>query len=80
MLCARIDPNVIQLIGRWRSQAMFRYLHLQAAPLIHNISLQMLTGGVFDLVPNADLPAPAAALFAQIPPLAPGEPLQDPDD
>ena len=26
LLCARVDPDLIQLVGRWRSDAMFRYL------------------------------------------------------
>jgi hypothetical protein len=68
LLCARIDPNLIQMVGRWRSNAMFRYLHLQAHPLIQDLSQRMLTGGTFALLPDNDLPPHAAALLAQIPP------------
>jgi hypothetical protein len=36
LLCAQVDTNIIKMVGRWRSDAMFRYLHLQAlAPLPH---------------------------------------------
>ena len=34
LLLAKIDPDVIRLIGRWRSDEMLRYLHVQAAPLM----------------------------------------------
>ena len=34
LLLAKIDPDVIRLIGRWRSNEMLRYLHVQAAPLM----------------------------------------------
>jgi hypothetical protein len=68
LLCARIDPNLIQMVGRWRSNAMFRYLHLQAYPLIQDLSQRMLTGGTFALLPDVDVPPQAAALLAQIPP------------
>ncbi len=33
LLLAQVDPNVIRLIGRWRSDKMLRYLHVQAYPL-----------------------------------------------
>ena len=32
LLNANVDPTVIKLIGRWRSDEMLRYLHLQAYP------------------------------------------------
>ena len=34
LLCGRVDRDVIKLVGRWRSDAMFRYLHAQAVPLV----------------------------------------------
>ena len=52
LLLADVDSNVIQLIGRWRSDAMLRYLHVQAAPLMHDYSQRMLTGGHYTLIPN----------------------------
>ncbi len=67
LLCDRVDPNLIQMIGRWRSNAMFRYLHLQAFPLIHNLSGRMLRGGHFALLPDATLPPAATALLNQFP-------------
>jgi hypothetical protein len=34
LLCGRIDHNTISILGRWHSDAMIRYLHLQAKPLM----------------------------------------------
>ena len=35
-LLVNVDTNIIQLIGRWWSDEMLHYLHIQAAPLISN--------------------------------------------
>jgi hypothetical protein len=74
LLCAKVDPHLIQMVGRWRSDAMFRYLHLQATPLIGDLSHRMLTGGTFTLLPDQDVPAAAAEMLLQVPvpdPIAP---------
>ena len=63
LLCGGIDKNVIQLVGRWKSDAMFRYLHAQALPLIRDLSRVMLRHGAFALLPAADVPPQAAALL-----------------
>lgn len=52
LLCANVDTDRIRLIGRWRSDEMLRYLHVQAEPVMRNFSSQMLTGGHFALIPN----------------------------
>ena len=56
LLCASVDTDVICLLGRWRSDEMLRYLHLQAAPLMHDFSKKMLAGGTFTLVLNQLIP------------------------
>jgi hypothetical protein len=56
MLCANIDPTRIRLLGRWRSDEVFRYLHVQAEPLMRHFSSQMLQGGNFTLLPNHEVP------------------------
>jgi hypothetical protein len=66
MLCARIDPLTIQLLGRWRSDAMLRYLHVQAAPLTNDIASRMLQGGQYQLLPNQAVPAIVPALEAEV--------------
>jgi hypothetical protein len=56
LLCAQVDTDVIRLLGRWRSDEMLRYLHLQAEPVMRNFASLMLSGGSFTLLPNADVP------------------------
>ena len=43
------DPDIIRVLGRWRSDAMFRYLHAQAMPLIRNNSSLMFQGSHYHL-------------------------------
>lgn len=59
LLCGRVDADVIKLVGRWRSDAMFRYLHAQALPVVNNLARVMLQHGSFTLAPGADMPATA---------------------
>ena len=51
LLCANIDANKIQLLGRWKSDAMFRYLRIQADPT--NFAALMLQHGAFTFTPTA---------------------------
>ena len=57
LLCSNVDTDIIRLLGRWRSDEMLRYLHLQAAPLMSDFARRMLLGGTFTLVPNQLVPA-----------------------
>ena len=57
LLCANIlDSDCIRLLGRWRSDEMLRYLHVQAEPIMHHFSSRMLAGGNFTLLPNQHVP------------------------
>ena len=67
LLCAKVDPDIIKLVGRWRSDEMLRYLHLQAYPLMHNLAPAMATHGSFTLLPMG-LPAAAIPILQQAPP------------
>ena len=58
LLCAQVDTDVIRLLGRWRSDKMLRYLHLQAEPVMRNFAQVMVYGGVYTLHPNAALATP----------------------
>lgn len=58
LLNQHIDRNTIQLLGRWRSDSMLRYLHIQAHSVMQNFSNIMLQGGEFHLIPTV----PAAPL------------------
>jgi hypothetical protein len=72
LLLAGVDKNVIQLVGRWRSDAIFRYLHAQALPLVDPVAAKMLQHGSFTLMPGGLAPEKAEHLLANIPP-APGQ-------
>lgn len=52
LLCADVDSDRIRLLGRWQSDQMFRYLHVQAEPLMRNFASRMLHGGNYALLPN----------------------------
>ena len=56
LLLAKVDPDVIRLIGRWRSDEMLRYLHAQAYPLMRDYARQMLAAGMYTLIPNHLVP------------------------
>ena len=58
LLCARVDTNMIRLLGRWQSDIMLCYLHLQAQPVMRHFARQMLAGGNYNLHPGPDVPAP----------------------
>jgi hypothetical protein len=65
LLCGRVDTDVIKLVGRWRSDAMFRYLHAQAIPLIQNLASLMLRHGAYTLAPGAFEPQTVHRLLQQ---------------
>ncbi len=50
LLCAGIDSDHIQLLGRWQSDAMFRYLRIQAAT--GDLSQKMLDHGGYSFAPG----------------------------
>ena len=71
LLCGGVDR--LRLIGRWRSDLMYRYLHCQAHQVMAPVSHAMVRGGTFTLQPAPDIPtllaAPAQAPL--LPALAP---------
>ena len=68
LLCANVGTEAIVLLGRWKSDAMFRYLRVQAATA--NFSQQMLDAGNFTFTPSvfkrAGLPNEAPAAVARL--------------
>lgn len=60
MLSAGIDENIIKMTGRWKSEAMMRYLHLSSFPLRHKIAESMLQFGAFTLLPGDEITAQAS--------------------
>jgi hypothetical protein len=55
---SNVDSDTIRLIGRWQSDAMLRYLHLQAQPVMQGFASRMLQGGDYVFVPNQVALAP----------------------
>jgi hypothetical protein len=55
LLCARVDTDMIRLLGRWHSDEMLRYLHVQSFPLLSPLAPQMLRSGQYTLMPNTPL-------------------------
>ncbi|KAL7572412.1 hypothetical protein ACA910_006592 [Epithemia clementina (nom. ined.)] len=60
LLCGRVDTDVIRLVGRWRLDAMFRYLHAQAIPDVAGLASTMLQHGQFTLAPSTLEPSKQA--------------------
>ena len=56
LLLAKVDTDIIRLIGRWKSDEMLRYLHVQAAPLMADYSKRMLEAGTYTLIPGQSVP------------------------
>ena len=63
LLCAGVDTDIIQLLGRWKSDAMFRYLRIQAHTHSSRLAQRMLDHGAYTFAPQAcdrgDLPQQA---------------------
>jgi hypothetical protein len=56
LFCAGMDKTTIQLLGRWRSEELLRYLHAQAFPATAQCAQLMLRHGDFAFIPNQPLP------------------------
>ena len=56
LLVSKVDTDLIRLLGRWRSDEMLRYLHLQAEPIMHRFARLMVTHGDYHLLPNSKVP------------------------
>jgi hypothetical protein len=63
LLCAKVDSNVIKLVGRWHSDEMLQYLHLQAYPQMHTFAHLMSHSGNFRLIRNMDFPPEAIPIL-----------------
>jgi hypothetical protein len=56
LLCAHVDRDVIRLLGRWRSDQMLRYLHVQAELVMRHFARRMMQDGDFTFLPNQHVP------------------------
>ena len=56
LLNSNVDSTLIKLLGRWRSDKMLRYLHLQAQPVMNQFAQRMLVGGEYTVHPGITVP------------------------
>jgi hypothetical protein len=59
LLNGGVDSDRIRLIGRWRSDEMYRYLHVQSQPAMTGTAAAMLHSACLPLSPT--LPAPSSS-------------------
>jgi len=60
LLVANVDPNTIQLLGRWKSDAMLKYLHASANPNVQRFARSMFEAGAASFRPGLIVPMHAA--------------------
>ena len=52
-LMARVDPDTICLVGRWRSETLLSYLHTRAKSFTKGLSSKLFENGACGLIPPA---------------------------
>ena len=74
LLCGRCDRDIIKLVGRWHSDAMMRYLHQDAQPIMQQLAVKMFNHGTYSFNPSATVPifqaGPDASADADVGPVA----------
>ena len=53
LLMARVEPDTIRLVGRWRSDTMLRYLHTTAKSFNKILSDKMFKHGTYAIIPSS---------------------------
>ena len=56
LLCGKVNQCLIKMLGRWHSNAMMRYSHLQAFPIMSQFTPAMFNNGTFSFLPNETVP------------------------
>ena len=56
LLCGKVDANTIKLMGRWHSDAMIRYLHQDALPVMNRLAEKMYNNGTYSFQPSDTVP------------------------
>ena len=56
ILCSGVDTDIISLIGRWSSDEMLRYLHVQAEPIMRNYYKLVINHGNYNLLLHNAVP------------------------
>ena len=68
LLCAGVDKDAIQLLGRWKSDAMLRYLRIQAHTVSAHFSQNVLDHGGYTFAPGTYAQPAGDPLPEQTPP------------
>jgi hypothetical protein len=55
LLLGKVDYTTIQLIGRWRSDQILRYLHVSAHPIMQGYARLMTEHGAYRQFPTATM-------------------------
>ena len=63
LLAGGCDKNIIQLLARWKSDAMMRYLHQQARPVFEKLAGCMFNNGQYTFLPTDWVPAAGATVI-----------------
>jgi hypothetical protein len=56
LLCGKVDMNLIQILNRWHSDALIRYLHMQAQPIFQHFAGKMYNNGNYSFLPDEMVP------------------------
>jgi hypothetical protein len=56
LICGQIDPDHICMLGRWHSDAMMRYLHMQARAVVGGYAVKMFNKGTYTFLPDETVP------------------------
>jgi hypothetical protein len=53
---SKVDMNLIQTLVRWHSDAMIRYLHMQAQPIVQHFAAKKYNNGNYSFHPDETVP------------------------
>ena len=53
LLTAKVDPDTIHLVARWRSDTMLHYLHTTAKSFMEGLAVNIFQNGNYTLIPPA---------------------------
>jgi hypothetical protein len=56
LLHSKVDLSNIRMMGRWHSDAMMRYLHIHAQPILGNYAARMFHEGTYSFLPDETVP------------------------
>jgi site-specific recombinase XerD len=56
LLCHKVDMNLIQMLGLWHSDAMIRYFHMQAQPIVQHFAAKKYNNRNYSFLPDETVP------------------------